>query len=255
MTLPKYVENARILTQKERMEGVFEIIVSSEKIAAEAKPGQFVQLGLPEGETILRRPVGIAARDEEKKRLTFFYRVVGHGTGLLASHQAGDNLSILGPLGHGFSVEAKRPLLVGGGIGLSPLLSWAQAFPGRADVLMGGRTAVELFWQEDFRPFVREIHITTDDGSLGTKGFTVAILPELLQKNSYDCVMVCGPERMMRAAAEIAQKAQVPCQVSLEKRMACGLGACLSCSVDGQDGRRRKVCKDGPVFWAEEVFP
>ena len=93
-----------------------------------------------------------------------------------------------------------------------------------------------------------------DDGSLGTKGFTTTVLPELLEKGSYDVVVTCGPEIMMRGVAKIAKEHGIPCEVSLEKRMACGLGACLSCSIDTTDGQRKKVCKDGPVFPAEEVF-
>lgn len=256
MDLPeKFAVDGEILLQKKRMKDVYELTVSCEKIPGLAAPGQFAQVGLPEGDVILRRPLGIAEHDEEKGTITFFYRVVGRGTKLLSYHGIGDRLSILGPLGHGFTREVSRPLLVGGGMGLSPLLSWAKEFPGKADVLMGGKTAEELFWQEDFQDCVKEVHITTDDGSLGEKGFTVALLPRLLETHDYDAVITCGPEIMMRSVAKIAAEAQIPCQVSLERRMGCGLGACLSCSIDSTDGRRFKVCKDGPVFWAQDVFP
>ena len=255
MDLPKkYAIDAEILEQKERMTNVYELTVHCKTIPEIASPGQFVQLGLPDGETVLRRPLGIALHDGNKETLTFFYRVVGHGTRLLASHHAGDILNVLGPLGHGFSKDVHHPLLVGGGMGLSPLLSWAKEFPCKADVLMGGKTAAELFWQKDFQDCTGHVHITTDDGSLGEKGFTVALLPKLLENESYDCIITCGPEIMMRSVAKIAQDFKIPCQVSLERRMGCGLGACLSCSIDGTDGNRYKVCKDGPVFWAEDVF-
>lgn len=139
-------------------------------------------------------------------------------------------------------------------MGLSPVLFYAAAMQGKADVLMGGKTKGELFWQELFTGKVQDIFCTTDDGSLGTKGFTTTLLPELLAKKDYDIVVACGPEIMMKGIAKIAKEHGVRCQVSLEKRMGCGLGACLSCSIDTTDGKRKKVCKDGPVFEAGEVF-
>ena len=139
-------------------------------------------------------------------------------------------------------------------MGLSPLLFYAKSMGKKADVLMGGKHASEMFWTKLVELYAREIYVTTDDGSMGTKGFAVSLLPELLETKNYDAVMACGPDIMMQKAAELSKAAGVPCQVSLEKRMACGLGACLSCSIDTAGGMRKKVCKDGPVFWAEEVF-
>ncbi len=256
MDLPekKHVIDAEILRQEQRMEQVFELELRCEKISESVNPGQFVQLGLPEGEHILRRPLGIARHDAAQKTLTLFYRVVGQGTKRLSAHRCGDIVNVLGPLGHGFSRQAEHPLLVGGGMGLSPLLSWAAEFPGKADVLMGGKTSEELFWQQDFKELVHGLHITTDDGSLGEKGFTTQLLPRLLAKEKYDYILTCGPEIMMRSVAGIAKEHNLPCEVSLERRMGCGLGACLSCSVDSTDGKRLKVCKNGPVFPAEMVF-
>ena len=139
-------------------------------------------------------------------------------------------------------------------MGLSPLLYYAAAMRGKADVLMGGKTAEELFWSDLFDDLCGHCFLTTDDGSRGTKGFTTTVLPEILERGDYDVVVTCGPEVMMRGVAKIAREHGIPCEVSLEKRMACGLGACLSCSIDTTDGQRKKVCKDGPVFPAEEVF-
>ena len=161
---------------------------------------------------------------------------------------------MLGPLGNGFDMKAEHPLLVGGGMGLAPLLFLAKAFSGKADVIVGGRNREEVFWTEIFQPHAREIFITTDDGSVGRKGFTTEILPELTEARDYDCIYVCGPEIMMKKISAIAAERGVPCQVSLERRMACGLGACLSCGCDTTDAKRVKVCKDGPVFWARDVY-
>lgn len=158
-------------------------------------------------------------------------------------------------MGRGFDLQAKQPLFVGGGTGLAPLLYLADAFRARGivpDVLMGGRTATELFWKDLYEEKAGLLGLTTDDGSLGTQGTVLALLPDMLSAKAYDCVYVCGPAPMMKAVSAAALAAGLPCQVSLEKYMGCGLGACLSCSCQGV-GKRLKVCKDGPVFWAQEV--
>lgn len=253
-TLPKALVDAEVILNRELVSGVYYLEVEAPKIAREAEPGQFVQLQIPDGAFTLRRPVGIAARNLQTGTVAFIYRTVGKGTAALAKVKAGTVINVLGPLGHGFAMTAKRPLLVGGGMGLSPLLFYASAMGGKADILMGGRCKQELFWEELYSPLVQDVFCTTDDGSYGQKGFTTMALPEILAKGGYDLVVACGPEIMMQGIAKIAHKQGIPCQVSLEKRMGCGLGACLSCSIDTTDGKRKKVCKDGPVFYAQEVF-
>lgn len=256
MDLPKekVTVDANIVSQQELYDQVFQLVVKAPEVAALAEAGQFVQLRILNSNCLLRRPVGIAAADKEKGTVAFIYRVVGKGTKAISELKAGDTINVLGPLGHGFDTTAKKPLIVGGGMGLSPVLFYAAVMQGKADVLMGGKTAGELFWQDLFTGKVHEIFCTTDDGSLGTKGFTTTLLPELLEKKDYDLVVACGPEIMMKGIAKIAKEHGLRCQVSLEKRMGCGLGACLSCSIDTTDGKRKKVCKDGPVFEAGEVF-
>ena len=252
MNLPKIVEAAVVLSNKALTADVYELQVKAPESAKLAAPGMFCQLGLSRGQgVLLRRPISIA--DAADNTLTFIYRLVGKGTVEMSRLKPGEEISCLGPLGHGFTLEAKKPLLVGGGMGAAPLLFLAKAYKGKAELLVGGRNCQELFWTEIYKDIVSKIHITTDDGSLGKKGFTVDLLPELLQNNDYDTIIVCGPEIMMRGIYKVAKEFGVKCQVSLEKRMACGLGACLSCSVDTINGRK-KVCKDGPVFWAEEVL-
>lgn len=258
MSLPehekKHLEDARVIGQQELRAGVFSLELEAPQIARQAEPGQFVQVRIPSDSFVLRRPLGVASVDRAKNRLVLIYREVGRGTVALTGVMPGETVSVLGPLGHGFSAAFEHPLLVGGGLGLSPLLFYAENLRGRADVLMGGRTAEELFWKELYAGKVGEMFLTTDDGSLGTKGFVTTLLPSLLQKNAYDGVSVCGPEIMMRSVAKIVAAYGIPCEVSLERRMGCGLGACLSCSIDTTDGKRKKVCKDGPVFPAQEVF-
>ena len=198
----------------------------------------------------MRRPLGIASTIGGKVKI--FYRVVGRGTEFLSTRKVGERLNILGALGNGFTPSDGKVLLVGGGMGLAPLLCAAEKF--NSDVLIGGRNQSEvIFWQEEFKYFADEIFITTDDGSFGRKGFVTDLLPEVLATKNYASILTCGPEIMMRGVAKIAAEKNLPCEVSFEKRMACGLGACLSCSIDTVNGRR-KVCKDGPVFNAREVF-
>ena len=248
----KFLQDAHIMKQEELAPGVFMLIVQAPSIANNAAPGQFVEIRILHDAFTLRRALGIVAADRSNGSIAFIYRVVGRGTRALSKLKKGDVVNLLGPLGNSFSMGYAHPLIVGGGMGLSPLFFYAAAMQGKADILMGGRTKEELFWK-DLYSGMGEIFITTDDGSLGKKGFVTEYLSELLSAGKYDGVVVCGPEIMMKNVAKLAKEHDVPCLVSLEKRMACGLGACLSCSIDTLNGRK-KVCKDGPVFSAEEVF-
>lgn len=240
---------ATILSNDEVAEKIFKLTVDAAELAETSRAGQFVQVKISDDFT-LRRPLGIAST--AGGRVKIFYRVVGRGTEFLSRRQVGDSLNILGALGNGYTPRDGKVLLVGGGMGLAPLLCAAEQFS--SDVLMGGRTRDEVnFWQAEFRPHAEEIFLTTDDGSVGRYGFVTDALPEVLAAKNYSAILTCGPEIMMRGVARIAAAKNLPCEVSFEKRMACGLGACLSCSIDTVNGRR-KVCKDGPIFDAREVF-
>lgn len=254
MTLPSYAIDTEILENKPVSPGVYRLTVAAPEIARVAKPGQFIQVLVNRSFLLLRRPFGAADADREKGTLAIFYRLVGKGTRELSRIKAGETINCLGPLGRGFDLDAEKPLLVGGGMGLAPLLLLARHFDGQADVLMGGKNRQEVFWSELFRPHCSEVLVTTDDGAVGAKGFPTDLLPKLLEKRGYGRLYVCGPQIMMEKVSAIAARFSVPCQVSFERRMACGLGVCLSCSIDAKDGQRRKVCKDGPVFWAGEVL-
>ena len=236
--MTKYIEEAKVIGQWVLNAVTRELDMIAPKIAAEAVPGQFVNV------QVSRRTV-----------VRLVYRFVGEATNILGDVCNGDRLSVVGPLGHGFDRSAKHPLLVGGGTGLAPLLFLAESMAEagiRPDVLMGGRTADDLFWKDMYQNLVERMGLTTDDGSLGTEGTVMAELPLLLRRIPYDCVYVCGPAPMMKAVSAAVLGKGIKCQVSLERYMACGLGACLSCSCQGI-GKRVKVCQDGPVFWAEEV--
>ena len=244
----KKIIESRIIENKKVTDDIFKIIVSAD---VDGEAGQFVQVRLHSNEFTLRRPFGIAATNNDQ--LTMFYRIIGKGTQFLSECKAGISINILAPLGNGFNIDGEKILLVGGGLGLAPLLPAAYKSKS-ADVIVGGKNIDEaLLWKNEFKNLAENIFITTDDGSYGHHGFATDIMPDILKSNHYDRILTCGPEIMMRNVAEIAKKNNIPCQVSLEKRMACGLGACLSCSTDTIHGRK-KICKDGPIFNAEEVF-
>ena len=239
-----------IISNRCVVDNVYKLVVAIENISARA--GQFVQLKLPSNEFTLRRPLGIA--DLARDRLTMFYRIVGRGTQFLSTLRAGTQLELLAPLGNGFNFRVgEKILLVGGGLGLAPLIFAARQSQ-NASVVIGGKNRSEAeVWRNEFDGAVSEMFIATDDGSLGFGGFLTELLPDVLSAKQYDLICVCGPEIMMRRTAELALQHNIPCLVSLEARMGCGLGACLSCSIDTRNGRK-KICKDGPVFNAENVF-
>lgn len=250
------MEDALVVANELIAAGVYRLVIHAPQMAAAAQPGQFVHLKVNNlTAPLLRRPISIANADWSSGTIELIYRIVGGGTAYLSGVPAGVHLDCLGPLGKGFVLDCERPLLIGGGMGLAPLVYLAQALcPRPTTVLMGGRTKDELFWEEVFRPVCDQLQLTTDDGTAGTKGYTVDVLPELLRTGHFDRIYTCGPRPMMEQVARLASQYAIACQVSLEEFMACGLGGCLACSCAGTDGRRRKVCTEGPVFEAGEVF-
>ncbi len=216
-----------------------------------AKPGQFVHVKC-EGFT-LRRPISVCDFDGEILRLIVDRR--GAGTDWLTSREPMTVLDILGPLGHGFNTDG-NVLVVGGGIGTPPLI-YAAKSAASADAIVGFRTASAAMLLGDFSEVCGTVQIATDDGTLGAHGRVDTLLEKRLAAHSYDRVLACGPAPMLRACARVCAGAGVPLEVSLEERMGCGVGACLVCAVKLKDGKggtyMGRVCKDGPVFRAEEV--
>lgn len=247
----KKIFDTELISNIEVAENIFRLEISAQELSEIARAGQFVQVKISD-EFTLRRPLGIASA--KNGVIKIFYRINGRGTKFLSTKKSGEHLNILGALGNGFNTEIDgRILLVGGGMGAAPLLSAAEKLSA-ADILIGGKNSNEVnFWIKEFQPEVDKIFITTDDGSRGSKGFVTSLLPEVLDYDNFSAIYTCGPEIMMRGVAKIAAENNLPCYVSLERRMACGLGACLSCSIDTASGRK-KVCKDGPVFNAKEIF-
>ncbi len=213
-------------------------------------PGQFVEVQVTgEPQVMLRRPISVHDVDPKRGTLSLLIQIVGNGTRRLAELKEGDRLNIVYPLGHGFTTDiatGSQALLIGGGAGIAPLLYLSKELSSHGihpTVLLGGRTASLIPVHKEFEPFA-DVLLCTDDGSLGHKGL-VTQHPAFAE--SYDMIYTCGPTPMMKAVARSAAERGLRCEVSLENMMACGVGACLCCVTDTDQGHRC-VCKDGPVF-------
>ena len=246
-------ENCKILEINRISETIFTMRLLAKEIAGQCVPGQFLHIGCGE-HLLLRRPISICDIDGDK--LTLVFELRGEGTKWLSECLVGDMLDILGPLGRGFDISGKNIIVVGGGIGVPPLLYTAKSATGNVTAVLGFRDKDRVMLVDDFEGVCKEVYITTDDGSFAEHGFVSAPLERLLINSGYDAVLACGPRGMLKAVAEVCKRYEVPCQVSMEERMGCGVGACLVCAcktqTDGEEHMSR-VCKDGPVFNAEEV--
>ena len=252
-------ENARILQIDKLTPGheIYGFWLHSPRIAAEAAPGQTVYVRC-DGK-LLRRPFGVCMIRDSGIYICFEVR--GEGTAWLATRGRGDILDIMGPGGNGFDVSdtSRRAIVVGGGIGIFPLLAVAQHYAGKGardniTAVCGFRDESYMMLEREFAKNVTALHITTDDGSAGTHGFATDVMRRLLDETpqSSPIIYACGPRPMMAAAAGITARHGVRCQVSLEERMGCGVGACLACVCETIAGKKT-VCKDGPVFEAGEI--
>ena len=220
----------------------------------EVRPGQFVNLLIPDSsDTFLRRPISVCDIDRQAGVLTLYIKKVGKGTRHLGTRKAGDSLDILFPLGNGFDYEGvKHPLLLGGGAGIAPMVYLSKEIRKtgvRPQVLLAGKTAEAL---ELRHLFGESPALCTDDGSLGEKGL-ITQHPLMRELQVYDRIFCCGPTPMMKAVARLAESAGVPCMVSMENTMACGLGACLCCITPTEHHGNQCVCTEGPVFDSREL--
>lgn len=253
----KVERKCKIVSKKQMGDAVcMELRVGDMVRASFQAPGQFVHIKCGDG-LLLRRPISVCScrEDDPDDRLTIVFQVRGEGTAWLADRDQGDTLDVLGLLGNGFRMEREgRYLLVGGGIGVPPMLGCAQYTGGKSTAILGFRSKEKAILTGIFQDECARLLIATDDGSLGCHGFVDALVrQELEEDRAYDAVLACGPRPMLRSVAKAAGQFGVPCQVSMEERMGCGIGACLVCACDMRDGTRRHVCKDGPVFDAGEV--
>ena len=217
----------------------------------EMNPGQFAQLRIDESkETFLRRPISLHRVDYERNEVSFLIQKVGKGTASLWQKRPGSTLNAILPLGKGFTMPSspeQKFLLVGGGVGIAPLLFMGEAMQkmgAKPTFLLGARSKSDLLRLDAYRA-CGTVYVTTEDGSEGEKGFVTQ--HSVLRREKFDSIAVCGPKPMMMAMASYAKQTGTPCEVSLENMMACGLGACLCCIEETKDGNVC-VCKEGPVF-------
>ncbi len=252
------LEKVVVLSNEQIAAGVGRIVLEAPTCARSVRPGQFVHLRISAGsDAILRRPFSI--HRAYGNAVEILYQILGTGTLQLSGKSTGDTtMDIVGPLGHGWQIpeNTSHALLVAGGLGAAPLgmLVEELAAAGVAAVVaQGAPTADRLVASQLFRDVARRVEVATDDGSLGTRGYVTEAVSRLLDTEKFDVIYTCGPEVMERAVVSMSLERGIPCQVSLERLMACGIGACLSCVVSTTTGLKR-ACVDGPVFDAEEVL-
>ena len=270
-----------IIFNQEISSGYYRMRILCPEIASKAKPGQFVMVRITQLlDPLLRRPFGIhrlcLERDNDTPQnypscVEILYRIVGKGTRILSQKKRGEPIDLMGPLGNGFHLEqnCKKAIMVAGGVGIAPLFSLAQTLTevrGKDSlrteliVFIGGETKKDILCLEDFKKLGARVVVSTEDGSLGTKGVVTSLLLNFLRTSfpseTYDLQLFgCGPLPMLQTLSEIALSHDIPCQISLESRMACGVGACLGCTVptriakeEGSETFYQRVCKEGPVF-------
>lgn len=255
-------EHCTVISQKEIAPNIFELILEGELTYGMNEPGQFVHVKVVSGiDPLLRRPLSIANIDKELKQFTLIYRKQGRGTSILAEKRSGDKVEIMGPLGHGFPVnevqKGETALLVGGGIGVPPLYELSKRLQEQGVKVihvLGFQTKEAIFYEEAFTK-LGETFIATEDGTHGEKGFVTDVIKT--RGLAFDCLYSCGPTPMLKALKHSYGESN-KVYLSLEERMACGIGACFACvchtSEDPEGSSYKKVCSDGPVFAAEEVL-
>lgn len=255
----KAKESCSIVSQECIGTDIYSMWLETKTIAQSAKPGQFLSLYSRDGSKLLPRPISICEIDKEKNRIRLVYRVTGKNTGTEEFSRLHARISVeaMGPLGNGFPLEegnGKRIFLIGGGIGIPPMLETAKQLQAEKQIILGYRD--ELFLNQEFEQY-GDVYLATEDGSAGTKGNVLdAIREHHLQA---DMIFACGPTPMLRALKAYAQEQGIVCYISMEERMACGIGACLGCvcqskEVDGHSHvHNKRICKDGPVFLSTEV--
>lgn len=245
-----------IIKKSEIADGIFDFTIKCEDVASIAEPGQFVHISVPG--YFLRRPISICEIDKDRGTIRIVVQVRGKGTEAMSKLEEGEKMDLLGPLGNGFTInDSKDPVvLIGGGIGTPPMLALADIYKETAAVITGFRTKALSILSDDFINTGARLTECTDDGTLGRKGFVTDALLEEIKNNKPKKVYACGPMIMLKSISEICEKNDIDCEISLEERMACGVGACLGCAVKlCRDGNEfyGHVCKDGPVFSSKEV--
>lgn len=258
--MPKVLQE-KISSIEKIAAAIYKMSIASEYVAQNAEPGQFVNVKCSEGiNALLRRPISICSVDRVNNSFDIVFQIKGIGTEYLSQKTIGSTVDIIAPLGKPFTIseQYKKVAVVGGGIGIFPLLYLLKEVEAvKKDAFLGFRNKDFIVLKEEFESSCDELHISTDDGSMGYNGLVTDELIKKLEKEQYDIIYTCGPMPMIKKVIEIAKSAGVKCQVSLEQRMGCGIGACLVCACKtklGDDWEYSHVCKDGPIFWSDEVI-
>lgn len=237
---------------------IYSLWLDAPQIASQAKPGQFISVYSNDSGRVLPRPISICEIDREKGALRIVYRIAGKGTKEFSGMKAGETLDILGPLGNGFPmdvIKGKRVFMMGGGIGVPPMVQTAKEAEAEVTVIAGYRNS-EIFLKEELEQNGTLV-IATEDGSVGTKGNVMDAIRE--NHLEADVIFACGPTPMLRAIKTYAEENGILCYISMEEKMACGVGACLACVCKSKDVdhhshvHNKRICKDGPVFLSTEV--
>lgn len=251
----------KVIENKNIAHNLWEMVFESSAIIENAKPGQFMHLKIPDDNSILlRRPFSINSIDKNKGHFSIVYQIVGKGTEIMSKVEVGSFIDILGPLGNGFLIDdkIKNLFLIGGGCGVAPL-RFAGEFWKDRDIysFLGYRNAKSIYQLSDFEKISKKTYVTTDDGSFGAKGSVIDLFLKEIKIIRPDMIFACGPIPMLSYLQKIVNEKELPCLISLEERMGCGIGACSVCSC--KVGIResfiyKKVCIDGPVFSSDEVI-
>lgn len=252
-------ETVPIVSNQRDTDLYFRLVVRAPRIAPLVQPGQFAHVRiLPMRDALLRRPFSIfqVAGDT----FSILYKNVGRGTDVLSRMRPGEELGVLGPLGHGFTVPApgaEVPLLVAGGYGMAAMYLLAQRSPQKGIVFVGGRRQVDILCVDEFRALDWEVQVATEDGSLGTKGLVTApLLDELRRGTAGRKLFACGPTPMLRAVGRIADEQRLPAELSMDEHMCCGVGVCLTCVIPVKTAagwEYQRTCTEGPVFNARDI--
>jgi dihydroorotate dehydrogenase electron transfer subunit len=248
-------KRAAVITSITKLtEDIYSMWIKEKDIVASAKPGQFISLYCKSENRLLPRPISICEMDKDNGLLRLVYRVVGNGTEEFSKYKVSDRIEVMGPLGNGFHPEGKKAILIGGGIGIPPMLELAKQLCCEKQIVLGYRD--ETFLNEEFMPY-GQVYLSTEDGSAGTKGNVIDAIKENHLEG--DIIYACGPTPMLRGIKAFAIENGIKAQISMEEKMACGIGACLACVCKSKEidhhtnVKNKRICKDGPVFYAEEV--
>ena len=252
-------QSVQIISNERDTDLYFRLVARASQIAPLVQPGQFAHVRiLPLKEALLRRPFSIFQVSGDT--LSILYKTIGRGTEVLSRMSPGEELSMIGPLGHGFTVPplaGETPLLVAGGYGMAALYLLAQRSPQKGIVFVGGRRRVDILCEEEFRALGWEVRVTTEDGSYGDKGLvTQALLTELKRRTAGHKLFACGPTPMVKAVGQLAAEFNLPAELSLDEHMCCGIGVCLTCVVQiktGDGWEYQRTCTEGPVFDSRQI--